>query len=140
MGGLVILETLTFTEVYHYDTQQTGITVLVILRSGKMEIDFEAKVDTGASFCVFERKHAERLGIDVESGEPLKFATATGTFLAYGHELTFTVLDIEITATVYFAAEESFTKNVLGQTGWLNRVKLGLIDYEGKLFLSSYNE
>jgi predicted aspartyl protease len=134
------LEILTFTKSYQYNTLKTGITVLVVLQYDAKEIDFEAKIDTGASYCIFERKHAERLGIDVESGEPLKFGTATGTFLAYGHELTFTVLDIEFTSTVYFAAEESFTKNVLGQTGWLNRVKLGLIDYEGKLFLSSYNE
>jgi hypothetical protein len=49
-------------------------------------------------------------------------------------------VDIETVSTVYFAKEESFTRNVLGRVGWLDRVKLGLIDYEGKLFLSEYNK
>ncbi len=48
------------------------------------------------------------------------------------------VLGIETVSTVYFAKEESFTRNALGRQGWLDRVRLGLIDYEGKLFLSEY--
>jgi hypothetical protein len=43
-------------------------------------------------------------------------------------------------ATVYFIAEEGIKRNILGRTGWLDRVKLGLIEYEGKLFLSPYSE
>jgi hypothetical protein len=66
------------------------------------------------------------------------FNTAAGNFEAYGHELTISVLDIETCSKVYFAKEESFTRNVLGRQGWLDRVKLGLIDYEGKLLLSEY--
>ncbi len=50
------------------------------------------------------------------------------------------VLEIETFSKVYFAKEESFTRNVLGRQGWLDRVKLGLIDYEGKLLLSAYGK
>lgn len=64
----------------------------------------------------------------------------TGAFAAFGHELTLSVLGIETFAKVYFAKEESFTRNVLGRQGWLDRVKLGLIDYEGKLLLSEYDK
>jgi hypothetical protein len=49
-------------------------------------------------------------------------------------------LGIETVSTLYFAKEEFFTRNVLGRQGWLDRVKLGLIDYEGKLLLSAYGE
>jgi hypothetical protein len=133
-------ETLEFALSYDYDTLQLGITVPVTLKFGANSRDFSAKIDTGAAHCVFERRHAVRLGIDVESGESLKFGTPTGSFEAYGHELTVSVLGIETVSTVYFAAEEFFTRNVLGRQGWLDRIKLGLVDYEGKLFLSSYNE
>lgn len=34
----------------------------------------------------------------------------------------------------------SFPRNVLGRQGWLNQVRLALIDYDGKLFLSHYND
>jgi len=134
------VETVSFEKVFEYNTLKTGITVLVVLKYNGKEVDFEAKIDTGATNCVFERKHAERLGIDVESGEFMRFHTAAGNFDAYAHEVGVSVLEIETFSRVFFAKEESFTRNVLGRQGWLDRVKLGLIDYEGKLLLSAYGE
>lgn len=134
------METVSFDQVHIYNTLKVGITVSVILFSSDVSVDFEAKVDTGSSFCVFERKHAERLNLDVESGELLRISTATDGFDAYGHDLTLLVMGIETYSKVYFAKEEFFTRNVLGRQGWLDRVKLGLIDYEGKLLLSDYGE
>ncbi|MBL8205261.1 MAG: hypothetical protein JNM09_13585 [Blastocatellia bacterium] len=133
-------EQLTFAIGYEYDSLQVGITVPVRLRTWSESIDLHAKIDTGASLCIFERKHAEQLGLNVESGAIEKLSTATGIFIAYGHEVTLDVLGIETTTTVYFAADENFTRNVLGRQGWLDRVRLGLVDYEGKLFLSDYND
>ena len=134
------METVSFDKVLEYNTLKTGITVLVVLQDGDQTVDFEAKVDTGATHCVFERQHAERLGIDVESGEPIHFITAAGNFDAYAHDVTLSVLEIETYTRVCFAKEESFARNVLGRQGWLDRVKMGLIDYEGKLLLSNYGE
>lgn len=90
------METVSFDEIYFYDTLKVGITVSIILSLSKEAIDFEAKVDTGSSFCVFERKQAERLNLDVESGDLLRISTATGFFEAYGHELSLTVMGIEL--------------------------------------------
>jgi hypothetical protein len=133
-------EQLSFAISYEYNSQQVGVTVPVRLRTWAEAIDVRAKIDTGASFCVFARKHAEQLGIDVESGKLEKLSTVTGSFVVYGHEVTLDVLGLEIATTVYFAADENFRRNVLGRQGWLDRVRLGLIDYEGKLFLSDYND
>ena len=133
-------EVLSFSESYDYNTLKIGITVPTKLFFGDKFVRLEAKVDTGAENCIFERTHAERLGIDVESGDLLIFNTAAGNFAAYGHELMLSVLNIETYAKVYFAKEFSFNRNVLGRIGWLDRVKLGLIDYEGKLLLSAYGE
>jgi predicted aspartyl protease len=134
------METLTFSEVYHYDTRKTGITVDVNIQYGGQDLNTDAKVDTGASYCIFRRKEGEHLGIDIESGDEIRFGTAMGSFIAYGHEVALVVLGIETFSTVCFAADESFSRNVLGRQGWLDRVKLGLVDYEGKLYLSPYNE
>jgi hypothetical protein len=100
--------------------------------------ELNAKIDTGAENCIFERKHGERLGLEIETGEEQIFSTANSHFVTYKHELKLSVLGIETTSYVFFAKEESFTRNVLGRQGWLDRVKFGLIDYEGKLFLSEY--
>ena len=131
---------LTFTELLEYDTLETGITVPVKLHSGKAEIIIDAKLDTGSTHCIFERGNGERLGLDVEAGTTLYFGTATGRFLTFGHELSLSVLGKENYITVYFIAEKAIKKNVLGRIGWLDRVNLGLIDYEGKLFLNSYDQ
>jgi hypothetical protein len=60
------------------------------------------------------------------------------SFKAYLHTVTIEVLGIRLETAVYFAANEHFTRSVLGRIGWLDRVKLGLIDYEAKLLLSPY--
>lgn len=129
-----------FAELYYYETLKTGITLPVLLKIDSLETSVEAKLDTGASHCIFQRIHGEYLGIEIESGELLSFDTVTGSFRAFGHEISIRFLETEVFSKVYFAEEEYFAKNVLGRQGWLDRVKLGLIDYEGKLFLGEYNQ
>ncbi len=134
------LYAIEFSTVHDYDTLKTGITLPVTLGYNSRTVDFEAKLDTGSSHCIFERRFGENLGLEIENGTLEKFGTATVGFFAYGHEVSLSVLEIETYSKVYFAKEESFTRNVLGRQGWLDRVKLGLIDYEGKLLLSAYGE
>lgn len=129
-----------FETIHDYDTLKTGITLPVMLKYNSLTLDFEAKLDTGSSHCIFERRFGENLGLEIEKGTLEKFGTATSGFIAFGHELTISVLGIEIYATAYFAESEYFTRSVLGRQGFLDRVKLGLIDYEGKLLLSAYGE
>lgn len=129
-----------FDEVYEYNTLKSGITVPVKLEFAENLVAFTAKVDTGSSHCIFQRKYAQQLEIEIEKGIELTFNTATGNFHAYGHELNLTVLGIETVSTVYFAESDYFDRNVLGRIGWLDRVKLGLIEQESKLFLSEYNK
>ncbi len=133
-------EEISFDETYFYNTLKIGITVPTILQLNERLVEIEAKVDTGAENCIFERRHGETLGLEIESGAEKLFSTATAPFTTYGHEVTMLVLGIETYATVYFAKEESFTRNVLGRQGFLDHVKLGLIDYEGKLLLSAYGK
>ena len=133
-------ETLTFTKSFLYDTRQLGITLPVILTVGEQASEFKAKLDTGASFCVFARLHGEQLGLDIESGLLLEISTVTGTFIAYGHLVKLSVLDLEFESIVYFAEDAAFNRNALGRQGWLDRIRLGLVDYEGKLDLSDYND
>lgn len=130
--------TLEFDEIYEYNTLKSGITVPIKLVFAENQVGFTAKIDTGSSHCIFERKHGQQLELEIEKGIELTFNTATGNFRAFGHEITIFVLGIETVSTVYFAENDYFDRNVLGRISWLDRVKLGLIDQEGKLFLSEY--
>lgn len=131
-------EILEFELSHNYSLFEIGITVDATLQNGNLSVDIDAKIDTGSTFCIFERHYGERLDLNVEAGTPIEIGTATGSFRAYGHELTLSVLGIETVSTVYFAENHYFDRNVLGRIGRLDRVKLGLIDQEGKLFLSKY--
>jgi hypothetical protein len=129
---------LRFDTEYAYPTGDVGILVPVRLSLGDQFIDFDARLDTGASFCIFNRAYGETLGLNIEAGEPVLVGTATGAFDARGHTLTLTTLGHSFDAVIYFALDPAFRRNVLGRRGWLDRVRLGLIDYEGKLYLSKY--
>lgn len=134
------VHTLSFDEIYEYDTRKTGITLPVRLISGDIEAKVDAKLDTGASHSIFARIHGESLGLKIESGEPMNVSTVRESFRVFGHELTVRFLDLEFYTRIYFAEDETMRRSVLGRQGFLDRVKLGLIDYEGKLLLSAYGE
>ena len=53
---------LTFEKLVSYDINKTGITVEVELRLSETANVFEAKIDTGSTYCVFERIYGEKLG------------------------------------------------------------------------------
>ena len=129
---------LRFDKLFHYDSGDPGITLQVDLKLQDQTPTIPVKVDTGASCCIFARRYGEQLGFDIEAGLRQVFGTATGTFVAYGHEVSLTVGDLEFDTLAFFPADEEITRNVLGRFGWLDRVVLGLVDYEGKLYLSRY--
>lgn len=127
-----------FEKFVQYDAGEAGITIPIELRLGNDSVFFDAKLDTGSSFCVFERKHGEAIGLNIETGLQNKVGTAAGSFWAYGHNVTLIVENYELDAMVYFAAEENFSRNVLGRRGAIENLKIGIIDYDGKLYLSRH--
>ncbi len=129
---------LDFSQVHSY-AAGTAICVPVSLQSGPEIVDLIAHIDTGASHCLFQRKHAEILNLNVESGEPKAFSTATGRLDTFGHVVSLEVLGLQFESVVYFFADERINKNLLGRSGWLDRVRLGLVDHDQVLYLSAYD-
>lgn len=127
---------LSFEVLQLYDSEKVGVTIPVRFHHDSLAIDVDAKLDTGATFCIFERLLGEYLGFDIEKGERQLIGAATGTFLTYGHFVTFSVAGFYFEGLVYFAKDYTFKRNVLGRVGFLNRMLIGLNDYEGKLYLS----
>lgn len=88
---------LKFSDMLLYDSGKAGITVPVVLSHWQKEVSVDAKLDTGASFCIFE-------------------------------------------VMIYFAADYNFSRNVLGRFGFLNRVQIGVDDYQGKMYIGPGHE
>jgi hypothetical protein len=131
---------LDFEKLIRYDAGESGITVNTTLKFSDKSVSFPAKIDTGSAFCIFERKYGEELGLKITEGLFQRVGTATGIFVAYGFRLTLQIEDFEFDSLVYFAEDENIRRNVLGRRGWLELVKIGLVDYEGKLYLSRYSD
>jgi len=117
----------------HQDQSKDSVVLPVTLKLGEKTSNFEAQIDTGASVCIFRRHLGEELGIEIETGLREQINTVTGSFITYGHQLTLSVLEIDVEAYVYFAVQERFARN-----GWLDRIRLGLIYYDREVFLSPY--
>jgi aspartyl protease len=109
-----------------------------VLSAGRERVDLVASLDTGAAYCVFQRTYAQALGLDVERGVPMSFATANSRFAAYGHEVMIETLDLEVHSLVFFFADPDIVKNVLGRHGWLDRLNVGIVDYDQLLYLGGY--
>jgi hypothetical protein len=93
----------------------------------------------GASHCLFESAYAGELGLDLTSGVLKRFRTANSSFEAFGHEVEIDAFGILTHSFVYFFAEHSIFKNVLGRGGWLDRVRLGVVDHDRMLYLAAYD-
>lgn len=95
-----VTHTFTFRTKHSYDTTKIGITAPVELVNGANVVQVDAKLDTGASFCIFERTYGEMLGLNVEEGTPATVSTANGTFQVFGHWLTMTALGFQFDVMV----------------------------------------
>lgn len=115
------------------------ITAEILLSSGPtIHVAIEAKVDTGSKFCIFQPRYAFLLGFDLKAGVRQTIRTAAGHFIAFGHEVTLTVSQIEWDTVVYFAEMENFPVNVVGRVGFLDHLQFGLVDYDQLLYLGPF--
>ena len=131
---------LSFLNQIFYD-QALDISFPIFLSDDSQNfIPVIAKLDTGSTFWVFQRQYAEALGLQVDHGTPQRMRTATGSFLTYGHELVLSIEGMEWQATVYFAEDRYFPVNVVGCIGFLDHLRIGLVDYEQTFYLSPYDD
>ena len=130
---------LEFERIYKYSGADDSVLIPVVLCSGGKQVPVFANVDTGAAFCVFRTEIADALGLDLTSGIRKRFRTANSGFEAYGHEVELIAFGVSTHSLVYFFADPFIDKNVLGRTGWLDRVRLGLIHHDNKIYLAPYD-
>jgi hypothetical protein len=50
------------------------------------------------------------------------------------------IFNVRFSTHVFFAQDAEFSRSVLGRNGWLNRLRIGLIDYDSMLYLSPYDQ
>lgn len=130
---------LNFAEEWHYEDDDDGIPIEVSLTYAGTTIEVQAKVDPGAAVCLFTREDGMDLGIPIEQGIPKRLGGLTASLDAFGHEVTLQTGDIAFQSLVYFAKHPGLQRNLLGRQGWLRNLRLGVIDYDNRLYLSAYD-
>jgi hypothetical protein len=70
--------------------------------------------------------------------DPLPFRTVAGSFAAYEQEVTVRTLGIEFSAIVFFVQDPTFSRNFVSRVGWLDRLRIGIVDYDRLLLVSPY--
>jgi len=131
---------LSFSRREKYSSLATGTNLETTLRFGDLFINCEAKVDTGAEVCLFQRAIGEALEIPIENGVKKRLETLTGVLTAFGHEVVLELLGLQLQTVVYFAESDDVRRNLLGRQGWLQLLRLGIVDYDNELYLSLYDE
>ncbi len=130
---------LEFSRVHSYPATEPGISLPIVLQSGTEKTTFFAYLDTGASNCLFERGHGELLNLQIEAGDHRVFRTALGPVSTFGHIVQMDVLGLIFESMVYFFEDKGINKNLLGRAGWLDRVRLGLVDHDCRLYIAPYD-
>lgn len=130
---------LNFTEEFRFKDDETGIPIEIKLIYGGTSLAVTAKVDTGSAVCLFSHEDGLDLGIPIEQGIPNRLGGLTGSLEAYGHEVTLQTGEIAFQSLVYFAKHPGLQRNLLGRQGWLRNLRLGVIDYDNRLYLSAYD-
>ncbi len=129
---------LSFAEELYYKDDPSGIAIPTILVVGDKAVQVSAKIDTGAEVCLFRYETGAELGILVNEGIPKTLKTLSGSLEAYGHEVIIQTGELAFLSTLYFAKYPGLPRNILGRQGWLRNIRLALVDYENKVYLSAY--
>ena len=136
----VKVHTLTFEKQIKYSDHQKGIGLNVVLIADETNpVSAIAKLDTKSEFCLFQRKYAELLDLEIEGGTENPMRTINSSFKTFGHEVKILFSDFELSTTIYFP-EFEIPRSVVGRTGFLDMLKIGLIEYEQLFYFSLYNE
>jgi len=130
---------LSFDIVYQYSDKDAGISIPTGLILGDKAVHTYAHVDPGTEFCIFSNEIGLELGLDIETGLPQLMGSLTGTLETYGHEVTIQTFGIAFQSVIYFSKYQGLPRNLLGRVGWLRQLRLAIIDYECKLYLSRYS-
>ena len=74
------LYSLTFPFLHSYSGQNVISIPLTLMSAPSQYVDLLAKLDTGSTYCIFNRSYSTLLGLDLYSRISQRIRTATGAF------------------------------------------------------------
>lgn len=128
------MSSLEFDADFGYEENSAGILIPIRLAHNGRSVELSARLDTGAADCLFDRFYADILNLP-DAGVERSYRTVTGSFHAFGHEITIETLGLRWPALVFFHAMGNPAHSFVGRRGWLDRIRLGIVHHDRRLFL-----
>ncbi|MFH1838524.1 MAG: retropepsin-like aspartic protease [Candidatus Kuenenbacteria bacterium] len=90
----------------------------VTLQGPKIQKNFMALIDSGASYSIFRSEVAELLGLQVEKGKQIYLEGIGGRILGYIHEVNLSVNKKIFKCKIIFSKEFLVSFNLLGRNNF----------------------
>lgn len=119
--------------------ENSGINrIIVPIQLGQNSFSILAMVDTGSQYCILRPEHASNLNIDYYQ-ENLERKIGGGIFIGKLGRLEITIPaskgdSITVDATVWVPGQHSILPNILGLTGFLERIHFAVNPYENLFY------
>ncbi len=112
-----------------------------LLYNGRI-IKYEALIDSGADFNIFNAEIGELFGIDIRSGKKMEFSGIAGEpFEVYLHNLTLEIGGWRYNIMAGFSYEISpHGFGILGQKGFFNLFRVKFIHSKGTIEITPENQ
>jgi predicted aspartyl protease len=115
------MRSFSFDGEFEYEGHKVVVPVSVLMDNG-VTVDIEAVLDTGASISILSRTVAKRIGLTIETGEPLDIMAVSGdvtTAFIHNVDINFRGRRLAIRAAV---CPDWKTRNFLGMNGFLDQL------------------
>jgi hypothetical protein len=131
------LISLDFDVDLEYEETSAGMLVPIRLIHGDRSVELSAWLDTGAADCLFDRFYADILGL-AGSGVERDYRTVTGSFKAFGHEVTIETLGLQWPALGVFLHYGKSRPRICRSPRLAGSSPPCIVHYEQRLFLGQY--
>ena len=108
---------------YRYNFSNHGYfpTIPLVLLKGRQRVRSLALIDSRASISIFRTEVAEKLGIDIESGEQRIMTGVGGKIAGYLHKVKIRVAEKNILCPVIFSKKYKASFNLLDRQGFFDK-------------------
>lgn len=131
----------SFSTQLHLREDHLGLRLPIKLSFTGQEVEIDAYFDTGSAYCVVPRWVGAGLGLDIEAGAFTTLRTGGGPLPSYLHHVNLTIGDLTFEdAPLCVEKYQGLDRCLLGRAGWLQKVWLGLVTYDERLYLNPYGQ
>lgn len=132
---------INFEEIFNYRPippiweSLPALPVRLITTGG--EIDSLAILDSGATYCIFDGRLSDSIGLDLRSGTFKRLSSLGGGFLqGYLHTIDMEINGYRFNDCEVVFSESPINRNLLGRHSFFDKIKVGFAEIHEEVYFS----